>query len=42
MKGKMFFIGQNQFLYEALNLFFCCKVGDFNIGGVYIDPLLSS
>ncbi len=42
MKGKISYIDQNNFLHQAVNiLFFCCKVGNFNMGGVYgTDSLL--
>ncbi len=34
MKGKISNIDQNPFLYQTVNiLFFCCKVGHFNMGG---------
>ncbi len=32
MKGKISYIDQNNFLYQAVNiLFFCCKVGHSNM-----------
>ncbi len=43
MEGKICYIDEKHFLYQAVNiLFFCCKVGYFNMGGgVYgTDSLL--
>ncbi len=35
MKGKISYIDQNHFLYQAVNIFFCCKVGHFNMGSLW-------
>ncbi len=35
MKGKISYIDQNHVLHQAVNMFFCSKVGHFNMGGVY-------
>ncbi len=40
MKGKISYIDQNHFLHQAVNIFFCCKVGHFNIEVYGIDSLL--
>ncbi len=34
MKGKITYIDQNNFLNQAVNIFFCCKVGHFNMEGL--------